>query len=224
MVLFSASIMCANQLELKKELVNLEGAGIDMLHCDVMDGIFVNNLAMGPYVLEQIKENSNIPLDIHLATIDPEKYIRLFLPLKPKYISFHIETTNYPFELITLLKENNIGASIAISPETDISKIETILKYIDMVLIMTVNPGFAGQNFNYKTLSKLAELKRICQRLNVNPTLEVDGCINASTIPLVVNAGANLLVLGTSSLFKNNHDYKQKLEVLKKLINNLGEN
>ena len=224
MVYFSASIMCANQLQLKEELVSLEDAGIDMLHCDVMDGIFVNNLAMGPYIIEQIKNSSNIPLDIHLATIDPEKYIRLFLPARPKYISFHIEVAQNPNKLITLLKENNIGVSIAVSPETDVIKLEPFLKNIDMVLIMTVNPGFSGQKFNYKILSKLAQLKIMCQKLNVNPIIEVDGCINEVTIPLVVKEGANLLVLGSSSLFRRGSLYKQTLEELKELINGLRLN
>lgn len=145
----------------------------------------------------------------------------LFLGVKPKYISFHIETTENPLKLITLLKENNIGASIAINPETEVIKIKPYLKYLDMVLIMTVNPGFAGQDFNYKVLNKLSLLKVMCQNLKVNPTVQVDGCINVSTIPLVVKEGANLLVLGSSSLFNNNHQYKQTLSGLKKLIDNL---
>lgn len=215
MVLLAASIMCANQLELKEELIRLEKAGIDMLHCDVMDGVFVNNMAMGPYVLEQISKFTNIPLDIHLATVEPEKYIKLFLPVKPKYISFHIETTKEPLNVVKLLKENNVGASVALSPETDLSEILSIIEFVDMVLVMTVNPGFAGQKFNYRVLEKLKKLNSICNELGISPIIEVDGCINKSTIPEVVANGANLLVLGTSELFKPYNDYSKTVKEIK---------
>lgn len=220
MLYLAASIMCANQLNLGKELLSLKKAGIDILHCDVMDGIFVNNLAMGPYVLGQIRNFTDIPLDIHLATVDPEKYIKMFLPIKPKYISFHIEATDNPHKLIKLLRENGIGISIAISPETEVSKIIPLLKEIDMILMMTVNPGFSGQNFNYNVLKKLKELKEACNKFSISPIIEVDGCINKDTIPLVVKEGANLLVLGTSGLFKGNNNYEGIIRNLKSLILN----
>ncbi|QCX34072.1 ribulose-phosphate 3-epimerase [Caloramator sp. E03] len=218
MVLLAASIMCANQLELKEELISLEKAGIDILHCDVMDGVFVNNMAMGPYVLEQISNFTKIPLDIHLATVEPEKYIKLFLPVKPKYISFHIETTKDPLKIVELLKKNNIGVSVALSPKTELSEILPIIKFVDMVLIMTVNPGFAGQKFNYRVVEKLKKLNSICKDIGISPIIEVDGCINKSTIPDVVTNGANLLVLGTSALFKPYNDYSKTVKEIKSLI------
>ena len=132
---FAASIMCADQMNLKKELKELEKAKIRLLHCDVMDGIFVDNMAMGPYILEEIKKNTNIPLDIHLATITPLKYMKMYSGIKPKYISFHIETSENPEKEIGFLRENGISPSLAISPQTPISKTVKYLSLVDMLLI-----------------------------------------------------------------------------------------
>lgn len=211
--------MCANQLELKNELKKLEDAHIDMLHCDVMDGVFVNNLGMGPYIIKQIKENTSIPLDLHLATVDPEKYIKMFADIKPDYISFHAEVTSNYKSLIELIKSYGIKASIAISPDTSIDIAKDILKNIDMVLIMSVNPGFAGQNFRFDVLKKIERLKEICISCDLDLLIEADGNINEITIPKVVKAGANVLVLGTSSIFNNT--IKDYYEYINKIKSNL---
>ena len=197
----AASIMCANQLYLEKELQDLESAGIELLHCDVMDGVFVNNLAMGPYVLEEIKKATAIPLDIHLATENPSHYIEMFAPLKPEYISFHVETSKNVIKDIEALREAGIKPVLAISPETPIAKIAPYLNKIDMVLLMTVNPGFSGQKFNYKVLDKLDELSDLIKDMPNKPLIEVDGNINEQTIPKLAEKGANIFVLGTSQLF-----------------------
>ncbi|UZQ83192.1 ribulose-phosphate 3-epimerase [Thermoanaerobacter sp. RKWS2] len=223
MVKFAASIICANQLELKQELQKLENAHIDMLHCDIMDGVFVNNLGMGPYVIEQIKEYTKIPLDLHFATVDPEKFIKLFLYIKPEYISFHAETTEDYCKIINLIKGSGIKASIAISPETSVNVIKDVLKDIDMILMMTVNPGFAGQVFRKDVLGKIRQVKEICKKNNNNnPLIEVDGNINEKTIPDVINAGADVLVLGTSSIFNNKiNDYSHYVKKIKDSINQI---
>ena len=216
---FAASIMCADQMNLKKELEELEKAEIKLLHCDVMDGIFVDNMAMGPYILEEIKRNTNIPLDIHLAAITPLKYMKMYSAIKPKYISFHIETSENPEKEIEFLRENGISPSLAISPQTPISEIVKYLSLVDMLLIMTVNPGFAGQPFNYSVIEKLKELN-ICLRDLENPLLiEVDGNINKNTIPILYENNASVYVLGTSALFNNTPGtYREKIEDLKKLF------
>ena len=216
---FAASIMCADQMNLKKELEELEKAEIKLLHCDVMDGIFVDNMAMGPYILEEIKKNTDIPLDIHLAAITPLKYMKMYSAIKPKYISFHIETSENPEKEIEFLRENGISPSLAISPQTPISEIVKYLSLVDMLLIMTVNPGFAGQPFNYSVIEKLKELN-ICLRDLENPLLiEVDGNINKNTIPILYENNASVYVLGTSALFNNTPGaYREKIEDLKKLF------
>ena len=215
----AASIMCANQMELEKELKELENAKVELLHCDVMDGIFVNNLAMGPYVLEEIGKTTSIPLDIHLATITPTKYIKMFSELKPKYISFHIETSENVKKDIELLREAGISPSIAVSPKTPVKEIFEYLPFIDMVLMMTVNPGFAGQPFNYEVVEKIKELYDHIKDWENPPLIEVDGNINEKTIPVLKENGANIYVVGTSALFnKNSGTYKDKIQNLNKLF------
>jgi len=194
--------MCANQLKLKEELDRLEKAPIDLLHCDVMDGLFVPNLAMGPYVLEQIKSYSKIPLDIHLAVVEPERYIKTFASLKPEFISVHVESTRHIHRAVQMIKAAGVKAAVALNPATPLKAIKYVLKELDMVLIMTVEPGFAGQKFIPETLIKIRELKKMCLEQGLDPLIQVDGNINKETIPSAVSEGANVLVAGTSSIFK----------------------
>lgn len=202
MIKIAASIMCANQLKLKEELDRLEKASVDLLHCDVMDGSFVQNFAMGQYVLEQIANYTKIPLDLHLAIDEPERYIKEFAAIKPEFISVHAEATKHLHRTVNLIKENGVKASVALNPSTPISAIKYILDELDMVLVMTVDPGFAGQKFIFSVLEKLKRLKDLCMKRGKNPLIEVDGNINKNTIPLCVKHGANVLVGGTTSIFR----------------------
>ena len=216
---FAASIMCADQMSLKKELEELEKSEIKLLHCDVMDGIFVDNMAMGPYILEEIKKNTKIPLDIHLATVTPLKYMKMFSYIKPKYVSFHIETSENTEKEIEFLRENGISPSLALCPQTPVAEIIKFLPLVDMLLIMTVNPGFAGQPFNYSVIEKLKELKLYLKDIENPPLIEVDGNINKKTIPILYENNANIYVLGTSALFNTDPgNYKEKTEELLKLF------
>lgn len=215
----AASIMCANQIDLRTELKNLEEAKIDLLHCDVMDGVFVNNLAMGPYVLEQIKNTTTIPLDIHLATISPDKYIDMYSYLKPEYISFHIEADKDVRKNIDAIKSRGIKVSIAISPLTPLEKIKPYISEIDMILIMTVNPGFSGQKFNYGVVDKIDELNEHLKNLKKRPLIEVDGCINKVTIEALKNRYIDIYVLGTSALFNDDGEsYISKTSAIRALV------
>ena len=215
----AASIMCADQLNLTAELRKLEQANVDLLHCDVMDGVYVNNLAMGPYVLEAIKESTTIPLDIHLATETPTKYIEMFAPIKPAYMSFHIEATDDAAKDIERLQKHDIAPVLAINPETPIETIYPYLGEIDMVLMMTVNPGFAGQQFNYTVLDKITALMNEMNKQAHHPLIEVDGNINEQTIPDIVERGADVYVLGTSQLFnKKPGTYQDKIKRVTELF------
>lgn len=214
----AASIMCANQLDLYNELRNLENAKVDLLHCDVMDGIFVHNLAMGRYVLEQIKYNTTIRLDIHLATIDILKYIEMYSYLNPEYISFHIEASKDVYKDIKKIKSKGIEASIAINPQTPLEKIKPYLLDIDMILVMTVNPGFAGQKFNYGVLEKLDELNECLSTFEKRPLIEVNGCINKDTVKELKYKSVDIYVLGTSALFNDNKkNYISKINEIKEI-------
>ncbi|EAV9854172.1 ribulose-phosphate 3-epimerase [Listeria monocytogenes] len=209
----AASIMCADQLHLGDELQRLESAGVELLHCDVMDGVYVNNLALGPEYLEIVRNNTEIPLDIHLATITPLKYIDMFGPVKPEYISFHVEVVEDVSEIIRKIRSYNVKPSIAINPETPIEAIYPYLDDVEMVLMMTVNPGFAGQKFQTDVLQKLHDLKaKLAGKIHA-PLIEVDGNINKETVGLMRDCLPDIYVLGTSALFhdRDKTSYAERL-------------
>ncbi|HBZ6324230.1 TPA: ribulose-phosphate 3-epimerase [Listeria monocytogenes] len=209
----AASIMCADQLHLGEELRRLESAGVELLHCDVMDGVYVNNLALGPEYLEIVRNNTEIPLDIHLATITPLKYIDMFGPVKPEYISFHVEVAEDVSEIIRKIRSYNVKPSIAINPETPIEAIYPYLDDVEMVLMMTVNPGFAGQKFQTDVLQKLHDLKaKLAGKIHA-PLIEVDGNINKEIVGLMRDCLPDIYVLGTSALFhdRDKTSYAERL-------------
>ncbi|EAF1428016.1 ribulose-phosphate 3-epimerase [Listeria monocytogenes] len=209
----AASIMCADQLHLGDELQRLESAGVELLHCDVMDGVYVNNLALGPEYLEIVRNNTEIPLDIHLTTITPLKYIDMFGPVKPEYISFHVEVAEDVSEIIRKIRSYNVKPSIAINPETPIEAIYPYLDDVEMVLMMTVNPGFAGQKFQTDVLQKLHDLKaKLAGKIHA-PLIEVDGNINKETVGLMRDCLPDIYVLGTSALFhdRDKTSYAERL-------------
>ncbi|EIZ2738334.1 ribulose-phosphate 3-epimerase [Listeria monocytogenes] len=209
----AASIMCADQLHLGEELRRLESAGVELLHCDVMDGVYVNNLALGPEYLEIVRNNTEIPLDIHLATITPLKYIDMFGPVKPEYISFHVEVAEDVSEVIRKIRSYNVKPSIAINPETPIEAIYPYLDDVEMVLMMTVNPGFAGQKFQTDVLQKLHDLKaKLAGKVHA-PLIEVDGNINKETVGLMRDCLPDIYVLGKSALFhdRDKTSYAERL-------------
>ncbi|EGT3901530.1 ribulose-phosphate 3-epimerase [Clostridioides difficile] len=220
MSIICASIMCADQMKLKEELEALEEAGVKLLHCDVMDGIFVKNLAMGPELLKSISENTTIPLDIHLATETPDKYIDMMSYIKPKYISFHVESSTNVKADIQKLRNYGIGPVLAISPQTSVDKIEEYINLVEGILVMTVNPGFAGQKFNLSVLDKLDKLTEILKDYDNPPFIEVDGNINKDTIKLMNGKKVDIYVVGTSALFNDKPpiSYKDKIEELKESI------
>ncbi|HBF0310426.1 TPA: ribulose-phosphate 3-epimerase [Clostridioides difficile] len=220
MSIICASIMCADQMKLKEELEALEEAGVKLLHCDVMDGIFVKNLAMGPELLKSISENTTIPLDIHLATETPDKYIDMMSYIKPKYISFHVESSTNVKADIQKLRNYGIGPVLAISPQTSVDKIEEYISLVEGILVMTVNPGFAGQTFNLSVLDKLDKLTEILKDYDNPPFIEVDGNINKDTIKLMNGKKVDIYVVGTSALFNDKPpiSYKDKIEELKESI------
>ncbi len=199
------SIMCANPLRLGNELDELEQAGVKLLHCDVMDGIFVQNDAMGLYVLEAVQAHTSMQLDIHLATIHPDRYIDLFQAAKPTFISFHIETSPDPAKTIHHIRSLGIRPSIAVHPDTRIEAIYPYLDDIDMILLMTVKPGFAGQKFHHHVLTKLAKLHEKLSNRTHKPLIEVDGNIQKETInQIAAHGGADIYVVGTAALFNQN--------------------
>lgn len=213
------SIMCADTLNLKKELTQLHEAQINWLHCDVMDGIFVNNLAMSPYSIKPIIDLNCFTIDIHLACIEPEKYVNMFAPIHPNYITFHIETCSNPEKIINQIHGFGIKAGVALNPETQIETVDSLLEKIDLILIMTVNPGFAGQVFQDRVINKIKSLDVKLAEIKKRPLIQVDGNIYDKTVRKITNYGIDLFVIGTSALFNQQKgSYQDKIGYLQSII------
>ncbi|EKC8781737.1 ribulose-phosphate 3-epimerase [Campylobacter upsaliensis] len=207
------SLLSANFLKLEEEIKAVSEAGADLLHIDVMDGHFVPNLTFGPCVLEKISSISSVPLDVHLMVKDVPKFVELFLPLKPKFLSFHIEAEAHPIKLCEYLRTQGIHPAITLNPHTPISSLEHLIKFVDMVLLMSVNPGFGGQKFLSLVYDKIRELRALIEKKQAKVFIEVDGGVNGLNAADLEEAGADILVAG-NYIFSSN-DYKNAIKSLK---------
>lgn len=200
-------------LDFRNEIRKLEKSDIDMLHFDVMDGIFVNNITFGLPVLQQVRKATNMTLDVHLMIADPLKYVKKFADFGADMISFHIESQSDTMETIKAIRECSIRTALAIKPATPAEDVYEYLPYLDMVLVMTVEPGFGGQSFMPETVDKIRKIREKANSLGLETDIEVDGGINDKTASVVLDAGANVLVSG-SYLFASD-DMKAAAAVLK---------
>jgi len=211
----SPSILSADFSQLGKEIKKLEGGGADLIHVDVMDGHFVPNLTIGPPVIKNLRKYTKLPFDVHLMISPVHKYIKNFADAGSDIITIHPEATEDLKESISLIKELNKKVGISLNPNTEINVIESQLNNIDLVLIMSVFPGFGGQKFIPETIKKIKDLKEIKDKNNYSFDIEVDGGINFSNSKEVINAGANILVSGTTIFKENNGNIKKNIETLK---------
>jgi len=210
--------MCADLYNLDKQIINMENSDIDFIHYDVMDGHFVPNIGLGIELFKTLKNKTNkLRIDTHLMVSSPEKYISTFGKMGSDIITFHAETCNNLYRSIELIKSYKSKVGIALNPATPICNVQYVLEYIDVVLIMTVEPGFSGQKFIPSMLSKISELKKIILDNNYNINIEVDGNINNEIIPKVIKAGANILVGGSSSLFQGDKDLKIAVQTMRQV-------
>lgn len=207
------SILSANFGKLDEEIKAVCEAGADLIHIDVMDGHFVPNLTIGPAVVEAVAKSSSVPLDIHLMVKNAPFFVDLFIPLKPKFISFHIEEETHPLRLISHIRSAGISPAIVLNPHTPLNLLEYVLSEVDMVLLMSVNPGFGGQSFISSSLSKIKNLRQMIDKSGAKCMIEVDGGINGLNIAEIDNAGADIAVAG-SFIFGSN-DYKTAINSLK---------
>ena len=211
----SPSILSADFSQLGNEIKRLEDSGADMIHVDVMDGHFVPNLTIGPPVIKALKKESSILFDVHLMIAPVHKYIKAYSDAGADIITIHPEATEDLTASISKIKELKKKVGVSLNPETKVDIIRDILNQIDLVLIMSVNPGFGGQKFMPEVLDKVKELKKIQNNENLNFDIEIDGGINFENSKIVIEAGANILVSGTTIFKSNNGDIKKNIELLK---------
>jgi ribulose-phosphate 3-epimerase len=211
----SPSILSADFSQLGNEIKRLEEGGADLIHVDVMDGHFVPNLTIGPPVIKALKKNCSIKFDVHLMISPVHKYIDAYADAGADIITIHPEATDDLSASIKKIKDLGKKVGLSLNPETKVSIIKDHLGQIDLVLIMSVNPGFGGQKFMPEVLDKIKELKNIQKEQNIDFDIEIDGGINFENSKIAIEAGANILVSGTTIFKSNNGDIKKNIDLLK---------
>ena len=207
------SILSADFGNLADDVKKVSEAGADLIHCDVMDGHFVPNMTMGPMILEAVKNATDVPLDIHFMVENIPFFIDMYKHLKPEFISFHIEEEKHINRVIQKIRSEGIRPAVVLNPATPVCLLEYIVADVDMVLLMSVNPGFGGQKFIPSVLDKIKELRDLAEKKNPKLLIEVDGGVNDKNAPLLKGAGADILVAG-SFVFKHK-DYKEAIKSLR---------
>ncbi|AUI35868.1 MULTISPECIES: ribulose-phosphate 3-epimerase [Geobacillus] len=198
MIRIAPSILSADFARLAEEIRSVEEGGADWIHVDIMDGHFVPNLTFGPPVVAAIRPVTKLPLDVHLMIADPDRYIPAFAKAGADVISVHVEACVHLHRTIHFIKEQGVKAGVVLNPHTPVEMIRHVIGDVDLVLLMTVNPGFGGQAFIPAVVPKIREVARMASEQNKEVDIEVDGGINAETAPLCVEAGANVLVAGSA--------------------------
>ena len=211
----SPSILSADFSQLGTEIKRLEEGGADMIHVDVMDGHFVPNLTIGPPVIKALRKHCSLKFDVHLMISPVHKYIEAYADAGADIITIHPEATQNLGESIKMIKDLKKKVGVSLNPESKIELITEFLDQIDLVLIMSVNPGFGGQKFMPEVLDKIKQLKKIQQEKNLNFDIEIDGGINFENCKIAIDAGANILVSGTTVFKSNDGDIKKNINLLK---------
>ena len=211
----SPSILSADFSQLGSEIKRLEEGGADMIHVDVMDGHFVPNLTIGPPVIKALRNQSSLKFDVHLMISPVHKYIDAYANAGADIITIHPEATENLEDSVKKIKELKKKVGVSLNPKTKIDVIKNFLDKIDLVLIMSVNPGFGGQKFMPEVLTKIKDLKKIQKDKNLNFDIEIDGGINFDNCKIAIEAGANILVSGTTVFKSNNGDIKKNINLLK---------
>lgn len=221
MLKFAPSILTADLTRLKEAIAEAEAAGVDWIHLDVMDGLFVPNLTFGPLLVEAVRRVTDLPLDVHLMIVQPERYLEDFAQAGADHITVHFEATYHPHRAVERVKELGKKAGLAVNPGTPLEAFEPLLPELDLALLMSVNPGFGGQRYIPTATARLKRLKEMRDRLNPGCLIEVDGGVNRQTVAEVYRAGADVTVAG-SALF-NGRPVAENLKAMKEAIYALGD-
>ncbi len=218
MIKIAPSILSADFLKLGEEIKAAEEAGADMLHIDIMDGHFVPNMTIGPFIVESIRKITSLPLDVHLMIEEPDAYIKDFIKAGADYLTVHIEASVHLHRTVQEIKEGGVKAGVSLNPATSLWGLEHILPDIQLVLLMSVNPGFGGQKFIPQMIDKIRTLKKFIEEKNLATLIEVDGGINIDNAKDVASAGADILVMG--SAFFHSGNYKAIIKRVKERLAN----
>ena len=217
-IIIAPSILSADFTNLEREINMLNTSQADWIHIDVMDGNFVPNITMGPAIISSLRKTTKLPFDVHLMIENPERYIESFAQAGANIITVHVEATNHLHRTIDMIKKLGREAGVSLNPATPLTQIEEIIPYIDLLLIMTVNPGFGGQQFIKTSLSKIARANKMLTGLSHKPLLEVDGGVNLKNIGDIAQIGADVIVAG-AAIFGSD-DYQKTIATMKLAANN----
>ncbi|WP_338753953.1 ribulose-phosphate 3-epimerase [Bacillus sp. FJAT-52991] len=213
MVKIAPSILSADFSRLGEEIKDVEMGGADIIHVDVMDGHFVPNITIGPLIVDAIRPITKLPLDVHLMIENPDQYIEAFAKAGADYITVHVEACPHLHRTIQLIRSHGVKAGVVLNPATPAYMIEHILEDIDMVLLMTVNPGFGGQSFIHSVVPKIRQVKQMIDNKGLDVEIEIDGGVNIETAKFCTEAGADILVAG--SAVYNKEDRKRAIEEIR---------
>jgi ribulose-phosphate 3-epimerase len=213
-----ASLACADYRHLEQDIRELEQAGVDSIHFDVMDGHFVPNFCLNLDILRMVKSVTALPIDVHLMVSNPEIHIPIFAEEKPHFLSFQAEATPHIQRELARIRDFGIKAGLALNPSSSLNILEYVLDDLDLVVMMTVNPGFAGQKLVPATIAKTAQLRKLLDERSQKIEIEVDGNVSFENIPHLLRAGATMLVGGTSSVFKKGLTIKDAVQKVNDLI------
>jgi len=218
-ITISPSVACADFRHLEKDIRTLEECKVDFLHIDIMDGTFVPNFALDFSLMKMLREMTSIPLECHLMVVNPERYIEKTAEAGAHFITIHAESTFNVQRALVTIRELGVKSGIALNPATPVNVLEHILDDLDMVVVMTVNPGFAGQKMIPSMLEKVTRVRKLIDDRGLNNIIiQVDGNVSLENIPLMVKAGATMLVGGTSSVFRKGHSIIESVEAIRTLI------
>jgi len=217
LIFIAPSILSADFGRLAEEIKMAEEAGVDMIHIDVMDGIYVPNITGGPMIIEAVRKVTNLPLDVHLMIVNPERYVSDFIKAGANILTIHVEASTHLHRTVWLIKEHRIKAGVSLNPATSLTTVEEIINDIDLLLIMSVNPGFGGQGFINASINKIIRAKQMIISKEASSLIEVDGGVKFENAKEIVRAGADILVMG--SAFFGSKDYKTFMEELRNKLN-----
>ena len=218
MAKIAPSILSADFLKLGEEIKAAEDAGADMLHIDIMDGHFVPNITIGPSIVKLIRKTTSLPLDVHLMIEEPDKYLTDFIKAGADYLTVHYEASVHLHRTVHWIKESGVKAGVSLNPATPVWSLEQILPDVDIVLLMSVNPGFGGQDFIPQTIDKIKVLKNLLREKGLSTPIEVDGGVKLDNAAEIISAGSDILVMG--SAFFNSKDYGTTVKQFREILGN----